>query len=214
MSQDNKWWKKTNEKKNMIADCKPPTTTRKSYLSPSLLSLPRRTHSNHNLRYRSHQHPGTITFCFMCRELSRTCMLHPSVDEEVRARKVLIRRSELNNTRPLNKGTFFVFLSHPIARKHHVVQQPPLGSVPASQWFHLTFGPVDRRGRSAFLGNGAHDLPPPNGSSHGHKGNDKIGNALGRLTGGNGGGSSKYHGKRTSSSSLASSSSSDWPVWA
>ena len=37
------------------------------------------------------------------------------------------------------------------------------------------------------------------GSGHGHKGNDKIGNALGRLTGGSG--SSKYHGKRTSSSS-------------
>ena len=89
----NKWWKKTNEKKKMIADCKPPTTTRKSYLSPSLLSLPRRTHSDHNLRYRSHQHPGTITFCFMCRELSRTCMLHPSVDEEVRAQKVLIQSS-------------------------------------------------------------------------------------------------------------------------
>lgn len=41
-------------------------------------------------------------------------------------------------------------------------------------------------------------LSSDNSSSHGHKGNDKIGSALGRLTGGNGGGSSKYHGKRTS----------------
>ena len=42
-------------------------------------------------------------------------------------------------------------------------------------------------------------LSSSSSSGHGHKGNDRIGNALGRLTGGSG--SSKYHGKRTSSSS-------------